>query len=100
MRSGSKLNRDGCALSWCTVQGNFCVVISNCVLDDGQTQAGAASCFGVALVHPVEPLEDPVLMLCRDTNAGIAYREIPVFHMDLHMTTGNIVLDGIVAEVV
>ena len=36
------------------------------VLDDGQAQARAAGLPGMALVHPVEPLEDALDLVFRD----------------------------------
>ena len=95
-----KSNGNGCAFSRCAFQGDLCLMISRCVLDDGKTQAGAAGCLGVALVHPVEPLKDPVLMLGRNADAGITDGELFVFNMNFYGSTRDVILDGIVTEIV
>ena len=41
------------------------------VLDDGQAQARAAHPAGVALVHPVEPLENPFLLALGDADSRV-----------------------------
>ena len=41
------------------------------MLNDRQPKACAAPLFGVALVHTVEPLEYPLLMLLRDSDPGV-----------------------------
>ena len=47
-------------------------MILDSILDDGKSQSRTTGSFGMALVHPVESLKDPVLMLCWDADAGIA----------------------------
>ena len=42
------------------------------MLHDRQSQARTSSFFGMALVHPVEPLEDTLVMLLWDTDAGVS----------------------------
>src|SRR5699024_5037968 len=46
------------------------------VLDDGQAQAGAAGLLAAALVHAVEPLKHPLLILRRDADAVVPHAEI------------------------
>ena len=75
-------------------------MIGSCVFDNGKSQTGAAGSLGVALVHPVEPLKDPILMLCGNTDAGIADNQALVFCLNRYAATRNVVLDGIIAEVV
>jgi len=41
-------------------------MIGSGVLNNGKSQSGAAGCFGVALVHPVEPFKDPVFVFRRN----------------------------------
>ena len=73
------------------------------MLDDGQSQAGAADLLGVALVHPVKPLEHPLLMLRADADAGVRHREnsliffLPEPHDD--QPAVFVVLDSVVHEV-
>ena len=50
------------------------VVILHGVLHDGQAQSRAAGGLGVALVHPVEPLEHAALVLRWDADAGVTHR--------------------------
>ena len=47
--------------------------IIGAVLNDGKTQTGATQLLGVALVHPIKPLEHPTQLLLRDANAGVAH---------------------------
>ena len=75
-------------------------MILDSMFDDGKSQAGTAGCFGMALVHPVEPFEDPILMFSRNSDAGIADNQTIILCVDRHAAAGDIVLDGIVAEVV
>ena len=74
------------------------------MLDDGQAQAGAADGLGVALVHPVEPLEHPLPVLRGDADARVGHghgdRIRPVLHPDERLAAGAVVLDGVVAQVV
>ena len=46
------------------------------VFDDGKTEAGAAHFLGMALIHSVEALEDPVQILCRNTDSFIGNSEL------------------------
>ena len=85
------------------LQGEVGPVEGRPVLDNGQSQTGASDGFGVALVHPVEPLKDPALVLRRDTDARVRYRELraPVGagDGDSDPAPRTIVLDGVVAQV-
>ena len=45
----------------------------NRVLDDGKAQSGAAHFLGAAFVHPVKPLENPVLALLRDADSVVLH---------------------------
>ena len=47
-------------------------MILNSVFYNGKAQSSTAGGFGVALIHPIEPLKDPVFMFSRNTYAGIA----------------------------
>ena len=49
------------------------VMVLHRVLYNGQSQPGTPGGFGVALVHPIEPLKDPALVLRGDADAGIRY---------------------------
>ena len=74
------------------------------VLDDGKPQSGAPGLLGVALVHPVEPLENPGLVLCRDADAGVFHPHHLASRLHpqeyLHGAPGLIVLDGVFREIV
>ena len=74
------------------------------VLDDGQAQSRTAGGLGVALVHPVEAFKHPGLILRRNADAGVRHlydRGLFVgVHEEMHTAAGDIVLDGIVTEVV
>ena len=70
------------------------------VLDDGKPKTGTAGCFGATFIYTIEPFKDPILMLHRDTDAGITDNQAIILCMDRHDATGNIVLDSIVAKVV
>src|SRR5699024_7093446 len=69
-----ELHLDPCSLPRRAVHGHFRPVQECTVFYDGKAEPGAAPLFGVALVHPVEPLEDPLMMLLRDPDAGIRDR--------------------------
>ena len=73
------------------------------MLDNGQAQARAADLLGVALIHPVEPLKDPVRLSRRDANARVLDRQhhpVPLpGHRDGHMAILLVVFDGVVTEV-
>ena len=100
MRSNSKLNCDCCTLTGSALQADFCFMVSRCVLDDGKAKTGTAGCFRVALVHPIEPFKNPVLVFCRNANTGITDNQTVVFCVDRYTAAWNIVLDGIVAEII
>ena len=73
------------------------------VLHDGEAQPRAAGGLGVALIHPVEPLKDPVRLPGGDADAGVLHGEdhkaVLLGDRDLHGPAVLIVLDGVVAEV-
>ena len=54
----------------------------------------------MALVHPVEPFEDPVFMISRDANAGISDRQFSILDLDGDLAAGDVVFDGIVTEII
>ena len=74
-------------------------MILDSMLDDGKAKTGASGCFGMALVHPIEPLKDPILMFGRNADAGIADNQAVAFRMDYYTAAGDIVLNSIVAEI-
>ena len=79
------------------------MVILHGVLHDGEAQPRAAGGLGVALIHPVEPLEHPALVLRGDADAGIRHRDgggaVLRGHLHLYGAVGDVILDGVVAEV-
>ena len=70
------------------------------MLHNGKAQTGTAGFPGMALVHPIEPLKDPCLMLFRNADAGILYCNSAVFHGYRHFAVLFVVPDGIVAQIV
>ena len=72
------------------------------MLDNGEPQPRAAG--GMALVHPVEPLEHPSLGLPGNADAGVRHRdpgtEGGVLHRDGDAAVWPVVGDGVVAEVI
>ena len=66
-----KLNRYSRSLSGSAFQSDLRFMVGCRVLDNGKSQTGTAGCFGMALIHPVEPFEDPVFMFCGNADAGI-----------------------------
>ena len=96
--------RDLRALARFAFQFDRAVMILHGVLDDGQAQSRTAGGLGVALVHPVEAFEHPGLILRRNADAGVRHlydRGLFVgVHEEMHTAAGDVVLDGIVAEVV
>ena len=67
-----KLNKNRCAFSDLTLKPDRTAEISCRVLYDRQPKPGTAGFLGMTLVYTVEAFKDTVLMLGRDTNAGIA----------------------------
>ena len=57
--SFGKHHRYSGSLPLAAVQLHLSLQDLRCVLDDGKAQTGAAYRFGMALVYPVEPFEDP-----------------------------------------
>ena len=54
------------------LQVDRAVVILGDMAHNGQPQAGAAGLLGAALIHPIEPFENPALMLRWDADTGIS----------------------------
>ena len=74
MRSALGQQQSHCgALARGTLQTNLSVMEGRAVLYNGQAQSSAADVLGVALIHPVEPLKHPVLILSGDTDAVILH---------------------------
>ena len=74
------------------------------MLDDGQSQARAANLLGMALIHPVEPLKHPVLVLSGDANARILDLNHGLMFLpgdgDRDAAAPVVVLDAVITEVV
>ena len=74
------------------------------MLDDGESQAGAAGLFGMAFVHPVEPLEDPLLLILGNADTGVCDNDLFALqgraHPDADRTAPAVVLDGVFTDVV
>ena len=78
-------------------------MVNRTVLYNRQPQAGPSDLPGMALVHPVEPLENPFLVLVRDADAIILHRQN---RMSVLYAGGNdditvrfIILDSIIAQI-
>ena len=61
---------------------------------------GTTGSFRVALVYPVEPFKDSLLMLSGNADAGIADNQTVILCANRYTSAGNIIFDGIVAEVI
>ena len=74
------------------------------MFDDGKAQSGAAHFLGTAFIHPVEALENALLILRGDTNAGVADSEhgFPALIPDREGDAAVflVVFYGIVAEII
>ena len=46
-------------------------MVGNSMFDNRKSQTGATGLLGMALIDPIEPFKDPILMLGRDANTGI-----------------------------
>ncbi|CAN4039878.1 Multiple resistance and pH homeostasis protein C, partial [Dysosmobacter welbionis] len=79
-----KGKRKGAAVARFAVELHLGTQIGRPVLDDGEPQSRAAG--GMALVHPVKPLEYPALGLPGNADASIRHRdpraEGGIFHCD------------------
>ena len=53
------------------------------MLYDGKSKAGASGLPGSALIHPIEALEDTVLMFFRDTDAVIFHDQVRMTFMSV-----------------
>ena len=70
------------------------------MLDDRETEAGAADGTAVGLVNAEEALPDAVQVLLRDADAVILYRDGPAFTDDVDMPIRMVVLDGVIDEII
>ena len=74
------------------------------MLHDGQAQARTAHGTAAAFIHAIEPFEDSLLLIGRDTDPRILHRNmdmpLDLRHMYRHTAAFTIVLDGIIAQVV
>ena len=66
-----KADRNRCPPADPALQAELCTVELDSVLHDRQAQAGSADGLGVALIHPVETLKDPLLLSGRDADTAI-----------------------------
>ena len=73
------------------------------MLDDGEAQAGASRFPGPAFVHPVEPLEDPVLGILGDADAVVLHHEHRFsggfLDGDLDKASLPVVADGVLDQI-
>ena len=74
------------------------------MLDDGQAEAGAAGLSGMALVHAVEPLEDALLLILRNSDSVILYDQyrlhVLMGYSDMHLSALIVVTDGISGQII
>ena len=70
------------------------------MLGNGKAKAGAAGFPGMALVHPVEPLKNPCVVLFRNADAGILDNHAASLYSHNHLTVILIVTDSIVTQIV
>ena len=75
------------------------------MLDDGQAQTRPPCLPGPALIHPVKPLENPLLALLGDANAGVrhlhGYRIFPPGrHLHPDLPAGMVILHCVITEVI
>ena len=54
----------------------------------------------MAFIHPVKPFENSILMLGRNADTGITVNLSIILGLDRHAAAGDIILDGVVTEVV
>ena len=74
------------------------MVILHSVLDDTQSQAGAARLPGMTFVHPVKPLEDLFLMLRWDAYASVYMTINPEVRIDVNRRDVVVGLEGVNAD--
>ena len=70
------------------------------VFSDGETQTSAAGFTGVALIHPIEPFENPCMVFLRDTDAAVFRGYTVLAHSDSYLAAVFVVTDGIIKQVV
>ena len=74
------------------------------VLDNGEPQPSASRRFGAAFVHPVKPLENALLLVQGNADAGIAHGQqdsvLLLLHIHSDASPSPVILDGVVAEIV
>ena len=74
------------------------------VLDDGQSQPGTAPLFGVALIHTLESLEDPLLMLFGNADPVIGHADFRpiqcIAYPDCHPAAFVVIFDRILTYIV
>lgn len=75
---------------------DFGIVAFCHMLDNGKPQTCAAGCPAVALVHPVKPLKNPLLMLRRNADAGVADRKAVVLEGHGDGAVDPVVANGVV----
>ena len=84
-------------------EADAALVVLGGVLYYGQAEARAAGGFGVALVHAVEALKHPALVLRGDAGAVVAHAQedivLPLGGVDLRLAALAAVFDGVVREV-
>ena len=85
------------------VNGDVRVMDLRNVFYNSKAKAGSACFAGPAFVDTVESFKDPLLLIFRDTDAGVLYREERVIILqagpDQNGSVFTIVLDGILDEV-
>ena len=91
-----ELNGNCCSLAGSAFQADLSIMVGCGMFHNGKAQARTTGCFGVALVHPIETLEDSVLMFCRDTDTGIADSQFVILNVDMDIAAAGIVFDGII----
>ncbi len=69
----------GTALPGFTFQGNVPMVEIDQFLYQGETNTGTREFFPQRIVHLVESIEYSFLLIFRDANTGIRYRNLQVF---------------------
>ena len=71
---------------------------------DRQAKTGAASFFGMTLIHTVKAFKDAALMLGRNTNAGIADRKddiaVIVLEVNCYLAAVLVLADSVIAKII
>jgi len=70
---------------------------------DGQSQSGAFLCMGAGIVGAVEAIEDPLLIIGRNSDPLIGNRDLGLIgfgkERNLYGAAGPRVLDGVIDEI-